>query len=120
VRSPQGTPARKVIVFRRRNAQPDKTHNAQVTDFMLLDDASGKEICSAHVSQAQVTSTGAVLPYKMDLRWPEMKLRMTMRFDGLTVNPNPPLDPAIAFQRRPLNGVPGFDLATMHADSGLQ
>ena len=47
-------------------------------------------------------------------------MRMTMRFDGVKVNPNPPIDPAVAFRRRPLNGVPGFDLATMRPDAPVQ
>jgi hypothetical protein len=117
-RSPQGTPVRKVIVFRRKAAQG---RDAQVTDFLLLDDATGKEVCAAHVSQVQIDrSTGAILPYRVDMRWPEMKLRMTMKFDSVVVNPNPPLDPAVAFRRFPLRGVPGFDLATMRPDGTLQ
>jgi len=117
-RSPQGTPVRKVIVFRRRTAQG---RDAQVTDFLLLEDATNKEICAAHVSTIQIDrATGAILPYKVDMRWTEMKLRMSMRFDGMAVNPNPPIDPALAFQRRPLTGVPGFDLATMRPDGTLQ
>jgi hypothetical protein len=116
--SPQGTPVRKVIVFRRRTAQG---REAQVTDYLLLDEATGSEICAAHVSQVQIDrGTNAILPYRVDMRWPEMKLKMTMKFDGVTVNPNPPLDPAVTFQRRPLNGVPGFDLATMRPDASLQ
>jgi hypothetical protein len=118
--SPQGTPVRKVIVFRRREV-PQQSRDPQVTDFLLLEDATGKEICAAHITQKQVDrTTGAILPYRVEMRWPEMKLRMTMRFDGVTVNPNPPIDPAVAFQRRPLNGVPGFDLATMRPDASLQ
>jgi len=117
-KSPQGLPVRKVIVFRRRAAQG---RDAQVTDFLLLDDATDKEVCAAHISQVQIDrATGTILPYRVDMRWPEMKLRMTMKLDGVGVNPNPPLDPAVAFQRRPLSGVPGFDLATMRPDASLQ
>jgi len=117
-KSPQGTTVRKVIVFRRRERQG---RDAQVTDYLLLDDATNKEICAAHVSQVQIDRpTGTTLPYKVEMRWPEMKLRMTMRFEGVTVNPNPPINAAAAFQRRPLNGVPGFDLATMRPDATLQ
>jgi hypothetical protein len=120
-RSPQGKMVRKVIVFRSKKAQGT---DAQVTDYLLLDDASGKEICAAHISQVMFVDVGApfkvTIPYKVDMRWPEMKMRMSMRFDGLKVNPNPPIDPAVAFQRRPLNGVPSFDLATMRTDAPVQ
>jgi hypothetical protein len=120
-RSPQGTAVRKVIVFRRRNTHADKGAGPQVTDFLLLDDASGKEICAAHITQVKVDpASGSILPYKVDMRWQEkdMKLRMSMRLDGAAVNPA--INGALAFQRRPLNGVPGFDLATMQPDPGLQ
>jgi hypothetical protein len=115
--SPQGTPVRKVIVFRRREV-PAQSRDPQVTDFLLLDDATGKEICAAHVTQKQVDrATGTILPYRVEMRWPEMKLRMTMKFDGVMVNASVP---AAAFQRQPLSGVPGFDLATMRPDASLQ
>jgi hypothetical protein len=120
-RSPQGTPVRKVIVFRSRRA---KQGEPQVTDFLLLDDATGKEICAAHISEVKVVNVGgpvgATVPYKVDLRWPAMKMRMSLRLDNMQVNPNPPIDPAVAFVRRPLNGVPSFDLATMRPDSPVQ
>jgi hypothetical protein len=116
--SPQGTPVRKVIVFRRSKVP---LPGAQVTDYLLLDDASNKEICAAHIAQVQIDrNTGAIVPLRVEMRWPEMKLRMTMRFDGVAVNPNPPIDPTVAFLRRPLSGVPGFDLATMRPDATLQ
>jgi hypothetical protein len=116
--SPQGKAVRKVIVFRRRTA---REREAQITDYLLLDEATEKEICAAHISQIQVDrNTGAILPYRLDLKWPEMKLRMAMKLDSLGINPNPPIDPAVAFHRRPLSGVPGFDLATMRPDASLQ
>jgi hypothetical protein len=122
LKSPQGTPVRKVIVFRRRNTHADKGRpDPQVTDFQLLEDATGKEICASHIVQVRVDQpTGAILPYKVEMRWQdkENKLRMTMRLDGAAVNPQ--INAALAFRRRPLNGVPGFDLATMQQDAGVQ
>ena len=120
-RSPQGNMVRKVIVFRRWKA---KGNDAQVTDFLLLDDATGKEICAAHISEVRVFNVGgpvgATVPYKVELRWPEMKMRMTMRFNSMQVNPNPAIDPVVAFRRRPLTGVPGLDLATMRPDAPVE
>src|SRR5262249_6427992 len=82
--SPQGTPVRKVIVFKRAPVDPPK---AQVTDYLLLDDATGKEICAAHVSEAQMDrGTGAVIPRRIELRWPAENLVLDMRLDGAKIN----------------------------------
>lgn len=105
-RSPQGTPARKVIVMNRRPMQPP---TPQVTAFLLQDDANGKEICSAHISEIQVDhATGAVLPRRIEFRWPEQRFKMAMKLDGIAVNAEVP---ATAFVRRPLQGVPSYNLA---------
>jgi hypothetical protein len=112
-RSPQGKPVRKVIVMNRRPVQPPRP---QVTAFMLVDDATGKEICSAHITETQLDhSTGAVLPRRIEFRWimPEHRLKLAMKLDGITVNPS---IPATTFARRPLNGVPSFNLANGQLD----
>lgn len=115
-RSPQGTPVRKVIVCRSR---PVAAPQPQVTAYLLLDDATGKEICSAHITEVQVDRvTGGVLPKKIELRWPEAKIKLGMKLDGLAVNP--PLPPA-AFIRQKMNGVQAYDLARgLVAEGSLQ
>jgi hypothetical protein len=112
-RSPQGRPVRKVIVMNRRRVRPPAP---QVTAFLLLDDATGQEICSAHISEVQVdngkTGKGGVLPRRIEFRWSmpnNQTLGLAMRLDDVTMNPN--IDP-VTFARRPLQGVPSYDLAT--------
>jgi len=115
--SPQGQPVRKVIVMNRR---PVRAPTPQVTAFLLLDDASGKEICSAHISETQVDGgpkgKGGILPRRIEFRWamPDNRtLKLAMKVDGLSVNP---AIPAETFGRRPLDGVPSYNLATNKVD----
>jgi hypothetical protein len=111
--SPQGTPVRKVIVFKRK---PVKAPNAQVTDYLLLDDATGKEICGAHITEVQQVQTGgksALVPRRIALHWPSEKLRLTMRLDETTINV--PLPPEV-FTRRIMRDVKSFNLARMQVD----
>src|SRR5262249_16283240 len=83
-KSPQGYPVRKVIVMNRKEVQAP---TPQVTAFLLLDDATGKEICSAHIhATVRDRTTGAILPYKMELRMPAQKMTMNMRLDGMKIN----------------------------------
>lgn len=104
--SPQGEPVRKVTRLTRRGNQ------LQVTAH-LLQDAQGREICSALIADAQQDpTTGAVLPRQVQLNWPAERIRMKMRFDRPTVNP--PLTPdrvAVLFTRPALRDVPAYDLA---------
>jgi hypothetical protein len=112
-RSPQGQPVRKVIVM---NSRAVKAPQPQVQAFLLLDDATGKEICSAHITEIQVDrSTGGILPRRIEFRWtmPEQRLKLAMKLDGVVVNPQ---IPASSFQRRPMQGVPSYDLATGRLD----
>jgi hypothetical protein len=115
--SPQGKAVRKVIVFQRR---PKQIPSAQVSDFLLVDEASGKEICSAHVSEVQLDGvrTNAILPRKLELRWPEMKVRLGLKMDHVSVNPGNM--PMTAFVRPSLTGIPSFNLATGRPDSPIQ
>lgn len=105
--SPQGQPVRKVTRLANYRGQ------WQVTAH-LLQDASGREICSAHVSKHHYNAaTGAVVPGKINLVWPAEKITMKMDFKRITVNPNNlSLDRmADLFTRKPLYGVPSYDLA---------
>src|SRR5207253_1607563 len=59
-RSPQGKPVRKVIVFNRRQVDPVKSREPQMSACLLVDDATGQEICSAHVLETHYDpATGA-------------------------------------------------------------
>ena len=83
-KSPQGYPVRKVIVMNRKAM---KAPQPQVTAFLLLDDATGQEICSAHIlSTSMDRTTGAVLPYKMEIRMPTQKMKMALKMDGVAIN----------------------------------
>ena len=111
-RTPQGNPIRKVIVLNRR---PVQAPSPQILAFLLIDDTDGKEIASANIQDIQIDSaTGALLPRRMDLRWPAQNAKLALVFNGLNVNPQ--LDVA-SFQRQPLRDVPSINLATMQPDS---
>jgi hypothetical protein len=104
--SPQGQPVRKVTVVSRIRGQ------YQVTGH-LLQDANGREICSAYVAEVQQDpATGAVLPRVVKLEWPAEHITMKMRLDGAVVNPSlPPERLARLFGRPTFPNVPSYDLA---------
>lgn len=117
-RSPQGRAVRKVVVLKRASQDVIKG-NPQVAEYLLLDDATGKELCSAQITQVQVGNNGAVLPRRLELRCaigPE-KVRLDMRFESVSINA--PL-PQTAFVRQPMPGVRSVDLARMFANSPVQ
>lgn len=106
-KSPQGAPVKKIIVLRRRPVNPP---TPQVTDYLLLDEASGKEVCAAHISDVQEDRTsGTRLPRRVEFRWPVQRLKLVMVLNGLAVNG---AVPATAFVRQPLQGVPSYNLAS--------
>src|SRR5262245_48386276 len=75
----QGKATRKIIVMNRRPVQPP---TPQITTFLMVDEG-GKEICSAHVSETQLDkNTGAVIPRRLEFRWPEQRFKMAMKLDG--------------------------------------
>jgi hypothetical protein len=113
VRSPQGTMVRKVIVLRRRPVQPP---NPQVTDFLLLDDRTGKEICTAKIQATFMERTrGGLVPRLLVVSWPAERASLTMRLDTVAANVDvPPGSPT--FVRRPVRGAQGYDLAAGRPD----
>jgi hypothetical protein len=105
-RSPQGQPVRKVIVMNRREV---KAPSPQVQAYLLIDDTSKKEICSAQIQDVQLDArTGALIPRRIELRWPAENARLNMILSGLEINV--PLEVG-SFQRQPLQGVQSYDLA---------
>lgn len=112
--SPQGKAVRKVIVMKRRET---KAPDPQVTHYLLIDKASNKEICSAHITQTMEDSTtGAILPKRIDLNWRQENATLGLVITKAVVNA--PLPPN-AFVRQPLLGVQSFNLARGQAD-GVQ
>ncbi len=112
-KSPQGVPVRKVIVFNRREM---KVPAPQVTDFQLIDEASGKLICSAKVVKRQVVANRGDIPRELELRWPAQDLKLVMTINAPQMNNQ---FPPQVFVRTPLKGVPSFDLATGRVE-GMQ
>lgn len=106
VRNPQGHWVKKVIGFSRN------PNGVQVPLFQLTDD-SGKEICSAHILEAQMdAATGCVYPRRLKLVWPAEKIELTLRLDEVTVNrPIPQERAAILFSRPNLQNVQPYNLA---------
>ncbi len=104
VTTPQGRAVRKVIVL---NRQAVEAPLPQVQAYLLLDDATGKEICSAHVLARQ-SAPSALIPRRLELRVPTDGTRLNLVFNAMEVNPK--LD-AGQFQRQQLVGVQSFDLA---------
>jgi hypothetical protein len=104
-RSPSGQPVRKVIVMQRKEVVAPQP---QVTAYLLLDDATGQEICSAHITSVKVVN-GVVLPNKLELRMPAQKMKMAMKIDRVTVNS---ALPGTAFIRPQMSGIEPFNLAT--------
>jgi hypothetical protein len=116
MRSPQGPMVRKVIVMKRKKMEAPEP---QITHFLLIDDATNREICSAHITQTMVDpATGAILPRRLDLNWPEKKSSLSIIMDKVQVNV--PLAPQ-AFVRQPLTGVQSYNLARGAGDpAGVQ
>jgi hypothetical protein len=99
----QGQPVRKVTVFRR---------NLQVAGHRL-EDASGREICTAQVlDMQQDQASGTVVPKVIQLTWKAQELTMKLRLDGVRVNGGIPPDRAqAAFSRPRWQNIPAYDLA---------
>jgi hypothetical protein len=116
-RSPQGIVVRKVIVMKRRAAKA-LAGEPQVTHYLLIDDLTNKEICSAHIAQVMVDpTTGAVLPKKLDLVWRERNATLSITMERVAVNGTVPEQ---AFVRRPMTGVQSVNLANGPLGSDLQ
>ncbi len=104
-RSPQGAPVRKEIVFRRR---PARGTQPQVLAYVLVDEGTGREICSAHISEVMIDPrTNAIVPRKTELRWPGERLKLSMRLGTVTLNSQMPQTAFV----RPERGFRSYNLA---------
>jgi hypothetical protein len=107
---PQGNPVKKVIVFQRREARGSAP---QITDYLLIDERTNKEICSAKILEVQGDSRTGVVPKRMVLYYPEMKVRMTLTMPRAALNSS--LPPQL-FVRQPLRNGQSYNLATGRLD----
>jgi hypothetical protein len=105
-KSPQGKDVRKIIVFSIRKAERDQP---QVTDYLLVDDATGKLICSAHIKRRQVITGRGEIPRDMELNWPEAKVKLGLTIDAARIDTK--IAPQV-FVRTPMTHFPSYDLAT--------
>jgi hypothetical protein len=108
-RSPQGQPITKVTVFQRTRAEGNQP---QVTAH-ILQDAAGKEIVSAVITEVQQDpATGAILPRRVKLTCPSEKMTLKLFLEKVVVNdPKLPEREAALFTRPVLTGVTSYDLA---------
>jgi len=107
--SSQGLKVRKVIVCRRQAVQVPQP---QVLAYLLLDDRSGVEICSAHVQKVAV-HRGAIVPTRFEIRWPAEKVTLSLQLDTVFVNAK--FNEGVFF-RSEMPGVPAFDLGSNQFD----
>jgi hypothetical protein len=115
-KSPQGVPVKKIIVFdaQDRSKKPDLP---QVTDYLVVDERSGKLIGSAKITRRQILPGGGEIPRELELRWPEENMKLVLHLTGVQVNGN---IPSQVFVRTKLNGVHSYDLATGQLDDRVQ
>jgi hypothetical protein len=105
-KSPQGVTVRKIIVFNLRPASGDQP---QITDYLLVDDATGKLICSAKIKRRQIVANRAEIPRDMELSWPDQKMKLGLTINGAKVQNQ---IPAQVFVRTPMRNIQSYDLAT--------
>jgi hypothetical protein len=115
-RSPQGARVKKIIVFRRRESK--NADQPQVTDFLLVDEATNKTLCSAHITRRhkiehREAGTIVEIPREMELRWPAQQLKLVLQLNKVQLANQ---FPETVFRRTPIQGYPAFDLATGPAE----
>jgi hypothetical protein len=114
--SPDGKSVKRSVLFRR--TEEKRPGMPQVVGHILRD-ASGKVLCEAKVTAVHVDrETGAVVPSRMELKWPSEKDRPSMKLmlDGIQVNTVTREDAGRFFVREPIPGVKAFDLARGRPD----
>jgi hypothetical protein len=101
----QGQPVRKVTIFSRTQGLVVMGHQLQ--------DANGKEICTAQILERRYDQTNQVIvPRLVQLTWPAQQLTMKLRLDDMRVNGTIDPDRAqAAFTRPQLKNITTYDLA---------
>ena len=111
----QGKQVRKSTVFQRKAISQGKY---QVAGHILRD-IQGREICNATVYEVQQNrETGAILPQRIKIVWPEEKMEMLLRLNDMQVTTVTPDRAERLFSRNDLSSLPGFDLARWAPDQG--
>jgi hypothetical protein len=107
--SPSGQPVKRITIFNRYAVQ--RAGEPQVLAH-VLQDANGKLICRATVQKVMADPrSGATVPTKVKLEWPEQRLEMTMMLTDVQANVLDPAASARLFGRGDLTGHQAFDLA---------
>jgi hypothetical protein len=115
IRDPRGRVVTKVMIMKRRETKPP---DPQITHYILIDDATNREICSAHIAQTMIEqTTGAILPKRIDLNWPQQNATLSIIMDRVAANVS--LQPG-AFVRPSLSGVQSSNLARSSDTPGVQ
>ncbi len=98
VKSPQGRDQIKVLVFNRSLAAKGKP---QIAAYHLKDAETGRILCQVIVLDTQTGpgTGGAVIPYRVELTWPEQKVRMKFTLGGLQVRTFNPQEAVRLFDR---------------------
>jgi hypothetical protein len=110
IRSPDGKEVRKITVFDRAWAYPERGEPQVIAHS--LQDERGKTICTATISAVQVdAATGAVLPKKVKLVWPAQQIEMAMELDNAVVVSLTGAQADKYFSRSNLSDKKAFDLA---------
>jgi hypothetical protein len=107
--SPQRQPIRKVTVF---NRTPASASSPQVMAHRI-EDANGKEICSALITQVQYDEASrAVIPRQVKLVWPMQQVTLKLKLEGVKVNGPVEGERAVRLFTRPnMPNTPSYDLA---------
>lgn len=114
--SSQGKPVFKVTVFRGGNANGSEP---QISQHRLHDEKGELVAMAEVVSVRRDAATGATVAQHLKLKWPQQKLEMELKLDGLKVHAGPVLTTRAPqlFQRSSISDLQSFDLATRQLDS---
>src|SRR5262249_17885722 len=115
--SAQGNPVQKITVF---NSGALRNNEPRVRAHLLVDGATGREICSAYTDSVRIDpGSHAVVPRSVHIIWKEQHIEMRMKLDEVTVNgPLDANDVAVLFTRPTMDNVPSIDLARI-SESGF-
>jgi hypothetical protein len=110
---PQGQPVRKVTVFSRTQSLVVIGHR--------LEDASGREICSAQILERTFDRANqVVVPQKIQLNWRAAELTMKLKLGNIRINPPIDAEREVAFRRPQIKNINSYDLAQVNQNNGIQ
>jgi hypothetical protein len=114
--SSQGRPVFKVTVFNGGNASGAEP---QIKQHRLHDERGELVALADVISVRRDAGTGATVAQHLKLKWPQQKLEMELKLDGLKVHAGPVLTARAPqlFQRSSISDLQSFDLATRQLDS---